>query len=250
MILLGLDFQHAALALTELAKYHVLGIVCRQKKPEFFNLAKNPIDACVHSRARFFDGFIDQLRTILCSDSRIAQYEDRLKFSLSRGWGGKHPENMWTTFTHGDFRVNNILFHHDGNGKPTEVKFVDFQNSSCNTGLRDLPYFLFCSCDEQVVTNNIDELLKTYYEAFVAFLVRFKIDSILYTKESFNEDFNVEARDMLLLITMGLKFMTINVANDFDIDDYFKVLVTSENSINFLNRMNAVVQNYVKRNWI
>lgn len=38
------DFSHAELALVKWAKFHFLGIVCKQHRPTFFNQAKNSLN--------------------------------------------------------------------------------------------------------------------------------------------------------------------------------------------------------------
>ena len=53
-----------------------------------------------------------------------------------------HVSNGPKTFTHGDFRLDNLFFASQG---ADDVAAVDWQNSGIHSGLRDVTYFLSTS---------------------------------------------------------------------------------------------------------
>lgn len=245
----GLDFPHAELALSELAKFHVLGIVCKQRRPTFFEQAQKPIEATHMSSNSGTEknGF----KKNLCADPRLAQYEDRINQAFSRDRKTvKQPNNIWMTFNHGDFWVNNMMFSYDESEKPIGIKFIDFQISNYNTSLRDILYFIFTSCNKELVANNLDELLTIYHKSFFAFLARFKIDSTPYSKESFDKQLKEEAGDMFVYITCALKFMTLEVGQDVDLNNMIAEVLLGKSGKDFTERVNVLVQQFVKRSWI
>lgn len=254
VLFLGLDFRHAKVALTELAKYHALGIVCKQQNTEFFKLAKDIMEMNPVTITNEVDDLIVQIRDILCSDIRISPYEDRMKKEFSEGWSKvlftKQRDNIWMTFTHGDFWINNMLFLHDEYENPIGIKFVDFQVANYNASPRDLPYFLLCSCNLEVASNHVDELLKIYYETFVDTLNKMKCDSSSYTRDSFDEQLKLEANDMFLRVVVAFVFVTTDVTEDFNYKDTAQTVEFCRSNRNFIERANVAVQNYINRNWI
>lgn len=246
--------MHAKLALIELAKFHALGIVCQQQRPEFFDLAKGPIEVSMVTDSRVFDDMHDKFVKMLCANPKISQYEERIKKAFSTGSGNtildKKSKNIWKTFTHGDFWVSNILFRHEPNGKPVDVKFVDFQVANYDAGLKDVSHFLFGSCNTEVVTHSFDELLIIYYETFLSILVRFGMDLSPYSRVSFDEQFKEEARNMFTYIMISMKFTTTDAGQDFEMKNIINDVVLGKCSEDYIERVNVLVQQYMKRVWV
>lgn len=247
-----MDYQHAKLALTELAKYHALGIVCKHRKPEFFEFAKSKLKAKMITSDDGFGKITNRFREILCSDPRVARYEDYVKKSFSQGWEGlmtrRSTDNIWTTFNHGDFWVNNIMYRHDESGKPVQVKFVDFQMPNFNAGLRDLPYFLNTSCQNEVIANQYDEMLSIYLEVFVETLKKCGLDASEYTREKFDQQLKMEQSGMLLSIATAMKFMTLDEDQEFDLNKLVSVML-SENNEFYKDKVYLLVKTFVERDW-
>lgn len=117
-MLTGLDFDHAKLAISELARYHAVGIALKNKKPDVFKEAAKymtiyPFDM----EDSEFKEIIDHTVELICQDSRIAKYEGRIKetYLESRNWKSFvefEAVEPWVTINHGDFWVNNIMYRH------------------------------------------------------------------------------------------------------------------------------------------
>lgn len=195
----------------------------------------------------------NKLREILCRDSRLAIYEDRMKKCFDFGWERVFKpttENEWTTFTHGDFWVNNMLFHHDELGAPDKIKFIDFQLAQYNTCLRDLPYMMFGSCDVDVLSNHFEEFLSAYHNSFIQTLNKLKFDASPYTRKKFDDRLKLEASSMLIFITMALKFFTMDVDQDADLNDMMKLGLMTEVNDTFKERIFVAIETMVTKNWI
>lgn len=248
-----MDLAHSKLAAKNLAIYHAIGIVCNKRKPEFVKTARATTDAQFINKMDDFEMVNDQVREIICSDSRVDIYKDRIKKCFDFGWEvilQPAVENEWSTFTHGDFWVNNMLFHHDDRGNPDKIKFIDFQLTQYNTCLRDLPYLMFTSCNMEVLKNHLEEFLSTYYNSFVQTLQKLKFDASLYTRENFDDILKREASSMLVFVTMALKFITLDVDQDFDLNDMMKLVMMTEVNDIFRDRMLVAIETYVAKNWI
>ena len=55
-------------------------------------------------------------------------------------WITGRPERL--AITHGDYRLDNVLYRHDADGNPTEAAAVDWQTISLGLPARDVAYFL------------------------------------------------------------------------------------------------------------
>ena len=68
------------------------------------------------------------------------------------------------TFTHGDFRVDNLFF--DGTS-PDDVVAIDWQNCGIHSGLRDITYFLSTSVDPETRRAIEGDVVGEYHDALV-----------------------------------------------------------------------------------
>ncbi|KAF4518076.1 hypothetical protein B566_EDAN009620 [Ephemera danica] len=69
---------------------------------------------------------------------------------------------------HGDCHANNMMFKHDKEGKPVDVKLLDMQIIRYSPPSRDLLYFLYTSTSRKFRLNHEKEILQTYVDAFNA----------------------------------------------------------------------------------
>lgn len=112
---IGLDLEHAKLALRELARFHGLGMAVRKLKPELFAEAKKlMLEFPFEMSDSEMEKFVGQTFSMLSQDPRTAKHLDRIQESL-KGLDWKalisaEPVEPWITITHGDFWVNNMMF--------------------------------------------------------------------------------------------------------------------------------------------
>ncbi len=69
------------------------------------------------------------------------------------------------TFTHGDFRLDNLFF---GNQGADDVAAVDWQNSGIHSGLRDVTYFLSTSVTPEKRRAIERDIVAEYHDALLA----------------------------------------------------------------------------------
>lgn len=81
------------------------------------------------------------------------------------GWSGTTRR----TLTHGDFRLDNILYNRDDRG---HVTIIDWQGIGSGNGLTDVAYFLRTNVKPEIADSVEDDLVAVYHEALCAHGVR------------------------------------------------------------------------------
>ena len=117
ILVAGLDLSDAILAITELARYHALGMAMKYNRPADFEKAREPMAVFpFHLGDNEFDDVTDHLLEMIDTEPRMAKYAERAKrcINADRGWKSIQSTDAvepWITITHGDFWINNIMFH-------------------------------------------------------------------------------------------------------------------------------------------
>ncbi len=102
---------------------------------------------------RFGDRFTPRMR-------RLAEaYGPRIADHLA------HISKGPKTFTHGDFRLDNLFFGSQG---ADDVAAVDWQNSGIHSGLRDVTYFLSTSVTPETRRAIEQDIVAEYHDALLA----------------------------------------------------------------------------------
>lgn len=135
-------------------------------------------------------------------------------------------------------------------GKVDDVKIVDYQVSRICSPLKDLPYFLCASGSVDIIDNHFDELLDIYYDRYVEVLAKTGCDVSAFTKQSFHEQLNRDAKDELFHCILVLKLITSEVPQDMDISDMKSSLLLTDSSKLFLDRSWKIVSKFVEKGWI
>jgi hypothetical protein len=71
------------------------------------------------------------------------------------------------TLTHGDYRLDNLMFHDPGTGSE-EVTMIDFQGVTASNPMPDVAYFLLPNVRAEVAAEHEEALLRVYHDALVA----------------------------------------------------------------------------------
>ncbi|XP_026470531.1 uncharacterized protein LOC113374780 [Ctenocephalides felis] len=178
-----LDLEHCELVVKEIAKFHAKSILLKRKKPEKFYEISNNLHHVVFgedgrehfsemlevSFARGLDSYKNIKRN---SSTKILTTLERLKgriFDLM--YQMSKSVDYLLVICHGDLWLNNIMFRYDHQGKPTDLRFVDFQACSLAHPSTDLMRFIYTSTSSQIRKQHLKNLIKLYLDTIVSEIV-------------------------------------------------------------------------------
>ena len=136
------------------------------------------------------------------------------------------------------------------NGKPKDVKFVDFQLACACSPMKDLPYFLCASTSPDVMENNFEEMIDTYYLTFLEVLQALNCDITHFSRKEFDQQLKKDASDQFFRCMMALKIFTYDVPKDLDLNDLKSALIMTNASNLFIERLWKVVSKFVEKGWL
>ena len=248
----GLDFAHAKLAITALARFHALGIAMKQHKPELFatfkersRCLKGLEDIDFEDSTRFF---LDVVR----DDPEMSPYfdifETALRQDMAKLWTAV-PAEPWSTIVHSDFWVNNVMFRADvaEPKRPCDVKFVDFQNYLFMSPLRELTFFVMTNLQADVMERQFGELIDCYHENFIAALKRLRCDTEPFARDKFDAKMKLDAYEELPHCPFMIKAMT-NVAKNHE--DVGSLILDETATPQMLARLRRCIKKYVELGWL
>jgi len=98
-------------------------------------------------RERFFDQpiqLMEHIRSVSCDPTESDSY--------------------FSTFLHGDFNRNNVMFHENANGMVDNIKMIDFQELRYSSTALDISFFLYMNtpCEEREII--FPRLLRLYHQ--------------------------------------------------------------------------------------
>jgi hypothetical protein len=156
--LVGCDVHDAALAVTEAARLHGP----RWGDPTLLDLSwlavtKPAIPVSEVYRA-VWDGFVDRYRAGI--EPGVITQGEALGAGIER-WLARRPTAL--TITHGDFRIDNMMF--EGIGRSRRVTVVDWQTARLGAGPTDIAYLLGGSLPSDTRRAHETELVRRYHDA-------------------------------------------------------------------------------------
>ncbi|XP_066909463.1 uncharacterized protein [Halyomorpha halys] len=101
------------------------------------------------------------------SKVRFQEYSKMVKES------GNFDDNTFKCLNHGDCWNNNMMFKNNWEGRPIELRFVDFQLPHYNSPCVDVTYFLYTSIKPSIRHQNYKSLVELYHESLTSSLDRF-----------------------------------------------------------------------------
>ncbi|CAH0383760.1 unnamed protein product [Bemisia tabaci] len=175
-----LDGDHIELVLDRLGKYHALSFMCKTDNPSGFHEVASQIKQISHAEAiSSFAGIITKEAFRECVFRGIEplrkepRYQDKLvdlcaNCENAYDWIDKYgfdSRNRLTVITHGDFKLDNMMFKYREDGKPIEVVFFDLAWIKLSSPAIDTSYFLFYNVPTVARRGRLHHLHRVYHEA-------------------------------------------------------------------------------------
>ncbi|XP_018899333.2 uncharacterized protein [Bemisia tabaci] len=174
-----LDGDHIELVLDRLGKYHALSFMCKTDNPSGFHEVASQIKQISHAEAiSSFAGIITKEAFRECVFRGIEplrkepRYQDKLvdlcaNCENAYDWIDKYgfdSRNRLTVITHGDFKLDNMMFKYREDGKPIEVVFFDLAWIKLSSPAIDTSYFLFYNVPTVARRGRLHHLHRVYHD--------------------------------------------------------------------------------------
>lgn len=250
----GLDFEHAQIALTALARFHALGFSMKRHKPEQFEILKKNCKGLSIPDKDGFDQRTEIFIKAISKDPETSAYSNFAQAVMTQDsakfWGVKSIES-WSTIIHSDFWVNNIMFKNNSDtNRVDNIKFVDFQNYQYLSPLRELIFFIMTSINNDVMDNKFDELLDLYYKNFVDFLKSLKCDAEQFARDNFDQRLKIDA----FMEFPHCAYMLKVISADIETDDMFPTpeKLISDEMLNerMRDKLRRCIKKCAEKGWI
>jgi hypothetical protein len=230
---LALDYDHCAVALRHLGRYHAVSYAAKKLEASAFrdmaskfktrNLANtSPEDAtyflkttsyravrCVEARHELDQAALQRLKALLDDAGRLFVHL-------------MEPREPLAVLCHGDFCRNNILFRYKS-GKPHDVILFDFQTVTYASPAIDLSLFMYLNTSPELRAQHWDELFATYHTSLtgtLADILGCSADELLpdYGLEKFQKEFADYGLHGYLICSFFLPEMMVDRKDQVDLD--------------------------------
>lgn len=252
---LGLDYNCTQSLIRDLAVLHAVLIAYKCKHPGIFEsfrpILKKGINSvfsestikqtCKRYQEFMYDKHLELLPRVRTGYRKIANYAKPLE----------KTNPLFQTITHNDLWVNNIMTKFEV-GRIMN-KFVDFQILEYSSLADDLVFFLYSSVQIEVLQKHLEYFIAYYYNVFIDTLKILQCNVETYSLDAFMEEISYVAKNQfphllcMLVPIYTLKDKAKDLA-EFTVDDFQP---RKENvHKNFAVRLNFIIEEYSRKNWI
>ncbi|KAL0822213.1 hypothetical protein ABMA28_004343 [Loxostege sticticalis] len=215
----------AETAIKQLAKFHSLGFVLQEKRPQYFKEKIMPMRFPWRFNENFQKFFENSAENVLdyLEDDAKSKLKKNITALFEKGQNCTNDRESTLTMCHGDYRPNNILIK-TLEGKITGMVPVDYQLIHHGSPLSDLLYFIFGATDREFRRKHLEYLKNLYYDTMKQFLKYFDMDVQTYhPKEEFERLFK-ERLDYGLFHSIW--YLQINLTQKEDVADMSNTQLT------------------------
>ncbi|XP_012267685.2 uncharacterized protein LOC105692808 isoform X2 [Athalia rosae] len=189
----GLDLDHALLTMRNLGKFHASSIALMEKEPGVLaNYRKGTFHKDQPVVSMMLSSSLKSLATEVAKwpelSPRIAEKIQNIsEVIFQRACEAcEYTEGDFIILNHGDFWVNNMMFHYDEREKPDDQILLDFQVSHLGSPAEDIIHFFNTSITEDVRIHHLDLLIREYHFSLVSTMNRFNCKTAPASLENLN----------------------------------------------------------------
>jgi len=201
---LFLDYDHCAVALRQLARYHALSYGMKQlETSQFHSMVRNirarifgsssPEDSSYFFKTTSYRGIKYLEGRQEMDEATLDRLKNRLEHAMEHVVDLMEPKEPLALLCHGDFCRNNMLFRYDS-GKPCDVVFCDFQTVVYASPTIDLSLFMYMNTSSELRNQHWDDLFGEYHGTLtrtLAGILGCSVEELLpyYGWDEFQKDF-------------------------------------------------------------
>ncbi|XP_047996599.1 uncharacterized protein LOC125234413 [Leguminivora glycinivorella] len=241
------DWEYAAAAVSQMAKFHAVSLALRDQRPKEFELIINNFG--YHDSSKGQDKIIMYMQQALRDVYKVLNddYKTRLVDffrSVNMGTLMQRLTADKRFLIHGDFKTPNLM--HRRNNNKLEVILLDYQTLKLGNPVMDLMYFIFSGSDEEFRRRHYQQLLDHYFIELTMALEKLHIDvEKVYPRKKF--DMNLEEMKPLGLL-LSLLLVGIVTAEPEDAPKFGGDLSQMQVKLNQLaqERFSGIVADFIR----
>ncbi|XP_037024113.1 uncharacterized protein LOC119066001 [Bradysia coprophila] len=182
----GMDKEHLKLSLSTLAKWHATTAVLLLTRPELFDWTTRVMYKNATTVRRFFENIAKTVSMAARNWSGFEKIAEKLINVPSHVYDNIYKEylpteNGFNVLLHGDMWSNNIMFHYE-NGRPTDIRIVDFALCKHTNPSYDLSLLLYGSSQSQSIGQaDRERLIRFYHTELIKVLEKLQYPKTLPT---------------------------------------------------------------------
>lgn len=179
----ALTFEHMALAMKALGKFHAISFALKDQNEEKFQQLSG-----LHFeqywtmfKSRIADDYEKKFNFLIDVLNEAKRYDSSRK--LKEAAGNNYLETIYrltstdpySVICHGDVTTNNSMFRKNDQGKPIEFQLFDWQFTRYASPVTDLVLYLLCSSTKELRQKHFREFLEIYHGSLSDLLKRLEI---------------------------------------------------------------------------
>ncbi|XP_063362742.1 uncharacterized protein LOC134651567 [Cydia amplana] len=240
------NWDYASTAVTQLAKFHALGLALRDENPHEFTRLVGNFKFDFSESQEMMDIFLKAALENGCEGLNGDHKERLQKFFAS-----ENIAMLMTTMSkdesfliHGDYRPSNLM-HRRHNGK-LEIILLDYQTLRGGNPVGDLMHFVFSGSDEEFRRLHYQRLMDHYFTQLTLALQLLNVDvEKMYPRETFDADL-IKMRPLGLLLGLSMAGMiTVAPEEAPKMDGDLSKMHVKLNQL-ALERIHGIVKDYVR----
>ncbi|XP_052743648.1 uncharacterized protein LOC112044812 isoform X2 [Bicyclus anynana] len=227
----AMDWEHMAVGLESLAKFHALSFAFEKYYPEEFGeITKNMSYGMIRlaEAKEINDGNNNMWKSMVDSALEVLDVElrDRVRrFAMNHRLVDKLEKPLGKpVIVHGDCKMPNFMFRRQDDRLQAIV--VDYQTTHAGCPASDLMYYIFLGTDEEFRREHYERLLDHYHSSLEQALKRLAVDPSVYTREKLDSDMKELLPYAVLLGVVVLPVVTVEsnaapkVEGDADVNNF------------------------------
>ncbi|XP_059479516.1 uncharacterized protein LOC132199082 [Neocloeon triangulifer] len=259
----GFNLEECHFVLKKLGLFHAISLAMQELKPEEFFKVRNYI-----KEVFFFEEGRPQFSTIhFPCNAGVRMLQDRYpkkpeyvqklravsdEFFTNLVEMVKTPTPL-AVINHGDCWVNNTMIKYE-QGKPVDLRFLDFQIARFSSLALDLSYLLYCSCQKSLLDQHYDEFIKTYVDAVNEAILSMGAKKSIITKYQVDQEMKRFASFGVLHALMAVPFFVTPVEDqpklEGGIEVFDKFHQTTYKNVLIRDRVTDMIVHAIERGFL
>ncbi|XP_053612945.1 uncharacterized protein LOC128676696 [Plodia interpunctella] len=249
----SVDWPYASKAIEALAKFHALAMAYEQEKPEEYKKILTEYDKKIEPAFDLMSASFEKFVETALSATKEENKEKLKKFcdkqiSIGNVFRRYIKAKRKPVLIHGDFRQSNIMHKYNENGTLDLIP-LDYQTIQTGSCVIDLLYFIFSGSNAEFRARYYQRLVDHYYDNLKNSLIRLRLDpEKIYPRKDFDYELREALPYGLIVSIFVLPVVTVAPENAPDLNsaDMFERLAKPKVSNQYIDRINGVIDDFVK----